>query len=1296
MIDIYHNIEKLGTEKKIHECLEHYRKRDFKTWARIYKEYDNVGKTKISDLSDFNDTNEFFIGKQIPRKLKKIETNFMKECLLESLKRLIDERVMKESEEKDSELNRNIESYKLAEGGKDTKDHFVYYPDIYEKDLSDKLFAKEELRRHAIPKEMGSIKDKCDSDFFELAPHQLFLKNLISPNTHYHGLLIFHGVGVGKSCSGISIAENFRDIYGQEENKIIILASQNIRIGWKKTIFDPSRGSNQCTGSDYYYDDDDHKIDEKYAKRKIKKYYELHGYAAFANSVRKMLHEGCRHISDEKQKLIHQKKLIRETYSNRVLIIDEVHNIRSGESQKQGRDTILYIEMVIKYSDKLRLILLTANPMYNLSTEIIWILNMLLLNDNKPIIMEKDIFDKEGNLIDSTGKPLLKYKGEALLKYKSKGYISYLRGENPISFPVRLYPSTCCKKNKLNPLCHKVLSRIIKKPEANEIDIRPKLDIFSNELQDNLKLSFLELYSSELKDKQLQIYTNECNFEPEQSNLQIDTENILLQLSNIVYPGQSELANDLYGETGLMNTMQLVKNEYSYQSDTLENYGEYFHRDEIGKYSAKIESILEIIKNSDGIVFIYSNWINSGVVPLVLALEQNGYTKHGGKEVLKKSKKIDKISISGEYYSDPKTDKTKFIKANYMVIAGSGIGTNNLEEELKIVTSDDNKNGAAIKIIIGSSVASEGLDFKNIRTIHILEPWHNINKVEQVIGRGIRNCSHKKLKDYERNVTIYLHSSSVPDKESIDIYLYRYSEKKARQIGQIENILKSNALDKYLFQNGNHFDTNDIDMIKVKPAFRGIKTFTHDISDKKYSRVCSFSDNCNYMEEDKKTSYRIEKGNKDDTFQINYSASVLEIYKKRIHNLYRKSISYTFKELKNTLKENNEIYDDYLYHSLREMISEKYMLHNFNGAKGYLTRSDKYYLFQPYYNNDKLLPTYYRLNRGNINHIDYEIKMKDKKVNTFLYEKHKFTKDRMNQSYNNLVNFEYKYKTTENFNGEQKVSVSVEPIVFGILGFMKGDSTLDNHTTISYRFDRLLIDDKLVIGYSVLLHLKEELSESETIFDKDMLTILVSCLQKLFIYYDGTKYYYQDIWKGSTKDLVGFFLYHNNDRKPIYYHYLNREIEIFNKVDEIDVVRMIKANRNSKSLSMTGSWGFLTYSERIMYNDDAFNYNGIVLKVIKSSDKIKKNYVYPTGPGIIIQDQATGAWIGESTYKFILDEFSDIFNSLKEKDKLFLQKYGGKLKGEKKGKRFLVCFIECCLRMKYLCIQNDLIFMKYY
>ena len=70
------------------------------------------------------------------------------------------------------------------------------------------------------------LKNNCNDELFELAPHQIFLKNFVSKNTPYKSLLIYHGTGVGKTCKGISIAENFKDIYSNN-NKKIILASKN-------------------------------------------------------------------------------------------------------------------------------------------------------------------------------------------------------------------------------------------------------------------------------------------------------------------------------------------------------------------------------------------------------------------------------------------------------------------------------------------------------------------------------------------------------------------------------------------------------------------------------------------------------------------------------------------------------------------------------------------------------------------------------------------------------------------------------------------------------------------------------------------------------------------------------------------------------------------------------------------------------------------------------------------------------------------------------------------------------------
>ena len=79
---------------------------------------------------------------------------------------------------------------------------------------------------------------------------------------------------------------------------------------------------------------------------------------------------------------------------------------------------------------------------------------------------------------------------------------------------------------------------------------------------------------------------------------------------------------------------------------------------------------------------------------------------------------------------------------------------------------------------------------------------------------------------------------------------------------------------------------------------------------------------------------------------------------------------------------------------------------------------------------------------------------------------------------------------------------------------------------------------------------------------------------------------------------------------------------------------MIKTNRNIKSLSVKGSWGFLTYSERIKYSDPRYTHNGIVLKVVKSSDKLNKHQ-RKTGTDSIINTAAKAIetiYSGEETF----------------------------------------------------------------
>ena len=177
----------------------------------------------------------------------------------------------------------------------------------------------------------------------------------------------------------------------------------------------------------------------------------------------------------------------------------------------------------------------------------------------------------------------------------------------------------------------------------------------------------------------------------------------------------------------------------------------------------------------------------------------------------------------------------------------------NNTSEIKAVTNNNNKNGENIKIVIGNVVSSEGIDLKNIREIHILDPWYHLNRLEQVIGRGIRYCSHniddvselnktdKVVYNYsQKNVTIYLYNSCINDSvESIDSYIYRKAEYKSKNIGEIELLLKQNAIDCSLFYSINILD-NNIKNINLKTS-QGTNIVNYKPIDIEYSKVCSFS-----------------------------------------------------------------------------------------------------------------------------------------------------------------------------------------------------------------------------------------------------------------------------------------------------------------------------------------------------------------------------------------------------------------------------------------------------------------------
>ena len=95
--------------------------------------------------------------------------------------------------------------------------------------------------------------------------------------------------------------------------------------------------------------------------------------------------------------------------------------------------------------------------------------------------------------------------------------------------------------------------------------------------------------------------------------------------------------------------------------------------------------------------------------------------------------------------------------------------------------------------------------------VHVMEPWFHLNRLEQIIGRGIRNCSHTNLPAEHRNVSVFLYTVTEPKtkerpvRETLDMKLYRVAEEKIGKIGSVMEIIKSASIDCHLNKEGNSF-----------------------------------------------------------------------------------------------------------------------------------------------------------------------------------------------------------------------------------------------------------------------------------------------------------------------------------------------------------------------------------------------------------------------------------------------------------------------------------------------------------
>ena len=827
------------------------------------------------------------------------------------------------------------------------------YPEIENPLFAEKIYKKGEFYLNRFNK-IDTTKtleelsrERCSG--FKLNNNQKFIKTFLSPNTPYNGCLLFHGVGVGKTCSSISVAEGFIPELEKINKKVYILLNPSIKENFAKNIFnikkvEAGKPNAQCTRSTYINRVKRYRTLDQLKSRVdkiISKKYEFLGYQQFANMINK-IEESIKRKTGDKY-LIQRifKERIKRLFSDTVMIIDEAHNIKEGAELSKILPPIL--EKVVKIADGMKLLLLTATPMFDTPSEIVGLINLLLLNDKKPILKRDEVFDGKDNIKMPNGKDLL--------IHKTRGYISYMRGENPLAFPLRLYPES-----------H---SNLIKEKDV------PQVDIKGGDIEEEERIQNLKIIGCPMVKDQLQVYE-----ELEAAKFGAFELPGLLS-SNIIYPNpysgvpsrRSSSASSANNSDSENSPQQMISNDKRFSKAGFEEFFKqtkkagkvsfsakpgrdisFLDEKKIGEYSAKISTILQNIKDSSGIIFIYSQFIWGGVVPLALALEYNGYSKFGGSILECETKKapLIKKTINGVNFN-PK----------YIIISGDkDLSNKAYENYLKI--ENENRDGSKVQVIIGSESAAEGLDFKYVREVHILDPWYHLNKTEQIIGRGVRYCSHIELPLAHRNVMIYLYAATRSknpsrDKETNDLKMYRIAETKSKKTADVEYILKQNAVDCNLNLEGNRFLKRDLDLTIDLITSKGEEIKGYPIYDIDNSKICNY----------KSCDFKCLPGNKnigeltDDqidksTFDIDSISDSLYDIIDKIAELYKFDLVYDLNEiLEYPVLAKMNLNKEIIYAALDRMIKEKIIIKDDLERNGTIIYKGGYYIFVPKYFEDR-------------------------------------------------------------------------------------------------------------------------------------------------------------------------------------------------------------------------------------------------------------------------------------------------------------------------------------------------------
>lgn len=614
--------------------------------------------------------------------------------------------------------------------------------------------------------------DPCDTKDSkkELRLYQKFISQYLDFKSPYRNMLIYHGMGSGKTAAAINV---YNVLYNYTHGwNVFILIKASLKGSWL---------------------------------RDIKKWLRKDEYE-FRNKNIVFIHYDSP-IADKK--FLEEIKAV-DSSKKSMYIIDEVHNfirnVYSNINSTSGKRAQLIYDYIIqnKREDQdTRVILLSATPAINKPFELALLFNLLREN-----IFPKSESEFNHLFITEANYPTLNKNNKNLFQRRILGLVSFYIGATPdlyasktlhyIDIPMSDYQQEIYNhyetieaeidrkarmrgRDKNSATVYKSYTRQASNfvfPQISQRingETRPRPNKFRISERDATKLLEGETSGQTLKaqkgtDKVMKV-----------------TE-YLQAIDSFINAFDEYLFNidskDKDAKHTILKDFEVYRDKYSGVFEDFYNSSE----KKSGLYNAMYKSsgkmlyIVFTVMRSPGPCLVYSNYVQMEGLEMFKV-----YLKYFG------------------FYSFMKDKKLKPNKVGYVEFHGGIKNRADRELGMNEINKPENKLGIYIKIILISPAGSEGLNLRNIRQVHIMEPYWNEVRVNQMVGRAVRQCSHEDLPMDQRTVNIYRYKSvrSKGDKWTTDQYIEDLARGKDGLLQTFLDAVKEAAIDCVLNKNHN-------------------------------------------------------------------------------------------------------------------------------------------------------------------------------------------------------------------------------------------------------------------------------------------------------------------------------------------------------------------------------------------------------------------------------------------------------------------------------------------------------------